>query len=127
MCAATKAVGKQFGVVKNAVIIPVKLAYEAGGEDFVNALFEIYNYITDPTRKWYGRAVITQSFVPNRLDLDTVQLARYEQVIDKLLEIGVPITVAGGNKGNSYSRVHALPFLLFLNMLSLSLVPLTKS
>lgn len=120
MCVGSKAVGKQGGVVKNAVIIPVKLVWNPAREDYIDALYAIYNYATDPARNYQGKGVVTQSTNPTASFFWGKKMESYEVVVDALLAIGIPIVVAGGNEGLA-RRVHALPFFVFLTMLSLNL------
>ena len=60
-----KAVGKQGGVVKNTVIIPVKLDWQVNYMDFIDAFYKIYDYVIE--RNLQGRGVITQSTTPAKV------------------------------------------------------------
>ena len=83
--------------------------------DFIDAFYKIYDYVIG--RNLQGRGVITQSTTPAKVLIVGNKLKRYESIVDKLLAIGIPICVAGGNEGYNF-RVTCSTFLLFLTMLS---------
>lgn len=106
-CTAGKALGKTYGVAKNAKLIAVQLG-ATDTREIIASFYEIeHDLLINPERR--KRSVITMSLLGPPNDGTSEKAQTLKKLVSTMMNIDVPVVIAAGNEAPRRPVIDSLP------------------